>query len=61
MCLIACVLLLLLRWEQKPGAWRLAMFFAAYALSFGNHLSMILLLPGCALFLLSGARADGAP
>lgn len=53
--LIALTLLLLLRWARQPTLGNLACFFAAYALSFGNHLSMILLAPGCAMFLLSAA------
>jgi hypothetical protein len=53
--LVALTLLLLLHWEQRPGVGRLALFFAAYAAAFGNHLSMILLLPGCTLFLLLAA------
>ncbi|MQA28623.1 MAG: DUF2723 domain-containing protein [Luteitalea sp.] len=64
-CLIVCALLLLLRWEHQPTLARLATFFAAYALSFGNHLSMLLLVPGCVLFLLTtapgGWRAIVAP
>ena len=38
---------------------RLALFYAIYALGFGNHLSMILLLPGFALFLLMQRRRHG--
>src|ERR1700733_3637738 len=34
---------------------RLAWFFAIYALGYGNHLSMVLLLPGYMLFLLMAA------
>jgi hypothetical protein len=49
---VALTLLLALRWARRPTVARLALFFAAYALGFGNHLSMILLLPGYALFLL---------
>jgi hypothetical protein len=49
---VALTLLLLLGWEQRPTVARLVLFFAGYALGFGNHLSMILLLPGYALFLL---------
>lgn len=45
-------LLLVLRWERQPVAGRLAAFFCCYALGFGNHLSMVLLLPGFAAFLL---------
>jgi hypothetical protein len=48
-------LLLLLRWSARPTHARLACFFAVYALGFGDHLSMILLLPGFALFLLVSA------
>jgi hypothetical protein len=55
--LIALTLLLLLRWERQPTTARLAAFLGAYALSFGNHLSMILLLPAYAGFVL--ARAPG--
>ena len=45
-------LLLLLWWSRRPTLARLSLFFAAYALGFGNHLSMILLMPGYTLFLL---------
>ena len=50
--LIALTLLLLLRWERAPTSGRLFAFFAVFALGFGNHLSMILLLPGYTIFLL---------
>ena len=53
--LVALTLLLLLRWARAPTNGRLFAFFAVYALGFGNHLSMILLLPGYALFLLLSA------
>src|SRR4029077_11281526 len=53
--LVALTLLLLLRWANAPGSGRLFAFFAVYALAFGNHLSMILLLPGYTLFLLMAA------
>ncbi len=53
--LVALTLLLLLRWAKTPSDGRLLAFFAAYALGFGNHLSMILLLPGYAVFLLLAA------
>jgi hypothetical protein len=52
---IAVTLLLLLRWQRRPTLPRLGLFFAAYALGFGNHLSMILLAPAYALFLLLSA------
>jgi hypothetical protein len=64
-CLVTGALLLLLRWERRPTVPRLAWFFAVYAIAFGNHLSMILLLPGCALFLITatpgGWRSIVAP
>jgi hypothetical protein len=53
--LVALTLLLLLRWSNIPTTGRLLAFFAVYALAFGNHLSMILLLPGYTLFLLIAA------
>jgi hypothetical protein len=53
--LVALTLLLLLRWSNRPTHGRLLAFFAVYALAFGNHLSMILLLPGYTLFLLMAA------
>jgi hypothetical protein len=52
---VAFTMLLLLRWEIRPTTARLAAFFAAYALGFGNHLSMVLLLPAYAFFLLAAA------
>jgi hypothetical protein len=50
-------LLALLEWDTRPTAARLALFYAVYALGFGNHLSMILLLPGFVLFLLMNRRS----
>jgi hypothetical protein len=56
---------LLLRWERRPSTARLAAFFLIFAIGFGNHLSMALLLPGFAMFLLwsspGGWRAMVAP
>jgi len=52
---VALTLFLLLRWERRPTLVRLSVFFAVYALGFGNHLSMILLLPGFTLFLFLAA------
>ena len=49
-CLVA-----LLAWKARPTTARLALFFALCALGFGNHLSMVLLLPGFALLLLTTA------
>ena len=53
--LVALTLLLLLRWSRAPTGGRLFAFFACYAVGFGNHLSMILLLPGYTVFLLLAA------
>jgi hypothetical protein len=44
--------LVLLLWSRQPTLPRLALFYAIYALGFGNHLSMILLLPAFAVFIL---------
>ena len=45
-------LLTLLWWSERPGvAARLALFFSVYALGFGNHLMMVLLLGPATLFL----------
>ncbi len=53
--LISLTLWLLLRWAGRPTIGWLALFFAVYAAGFGNHLSMILLLPAYAGFLLVSA------
>jgi hypothetical protein len=53
--LVSLTIWLLLRWEQRPTLARLSLFFAVYALGFGNHLSMVLLLPGFTLFLFLAA------
>jgi hypothetical protein len=52
---LTLTLWLLLRWQQRPSTARLAVFFGAYALGFGNHLSMVLLLPAYTVFLLAAA------
>jgi hypothetical protein len=52
---VALTLLLMLRWAERPTPTRLALFFAAYAFGFGNHLSMILLMPAFTVFLLTAA------
>jgi len=48
---LACCVALL-GYATRPSRVRLAVFFAIYALAFGNHLSMILLLVPFAVFLL---------
>jgi hypothetical protein len=57
--IVGLCLLTLLRWQRCPTLGRLAVFFAVYALGFGNHLQSVLLLPAFALFLL--AAAPGGP
>lgn len=48
--LVSCIALD--AYAERPSRVRLALFFAVYALAFGNHLSMILLLVPFAIFLL---------
>ena len=48
--LASCVALY--TYARQPSRFRLAIFFGLYALAFGNHLSMILLLVPFAIFLL---------
>jgi hypothetical protein len=50
--LIGACLLALAAFASRPTVRRLVVFFGAYAVSFGNHLSMILLLAPFAVFLL---------
>jgi hypothetical protein len=54
--LLMLAFLLLLRWQRQPSLGRLAAFFAVYALGFGNHLSMILVFPACAAFIVVVAQ-----
>lgn len=54
--IVGAALIALLAWEKRQTLPRLALFYAIYALGFGNHLSLILLLPGFALFLLAQRR-----
>jgi hypothetical protein len=55
LCFVAGTLLLLLQWERNPTTTRLVVFFAVFALGFGNHLSMILLAPAYTIFLFASA------
>ena len=48
--------LALMTWADKPSVGRLTLFYGIFALGFGNHLSMVLLLPAFALFLLMNRR-----
>jgi hypothetical protein len=52
LALIGLCLVTLYAYAAKPTTARLAIFFGVYALAFGNHLTMILLLVPCAIFLL---------
>jgi hypothetical protein len=52
---MGAALVTLLAWSRKPTTWRMALFFAVYAIGFGNHLSSILLAPAFALFALATA------
>jgi hypothetical protein len=52
LALVAACLIALSAYAARPTTMRLAIFFAIYAMSFGNHLAMILLLVPFALFLL---------
>jgi transmembrane protein TMEM260 (protein O-mannosyltransferase) len=55
LCFVIGSLLLLLRWEASPTRRRLAAFFCCFAVGFGNHLSMLLLLPAFTAFLFAAA------
>lgn len=50
--LVVGLLLLVLFWEETRSDWLLAAVGLLYGLSFGNHVSMILLAPGLVLFFL---------
>jgi hypothetical protein len=52
LALVSSCLAALAAYERRPSRVRLAAFFGVYALSFGNHYSMILLLVPFALFLI---------
>jgi len=49
--LVGACLIALYWWSLAPATGRLAVFFAVYALAFGNHLSMILLFIPFTVFL----------
>ena len=56
LAIVGCCLAALTAWWRQPSTLRLAVFFAVYALGFGNHLSMILLLVPFGVFLVTTAR-----
>jgi len=57
LALIGLGLVTLYAYAARPTTARLAIFFGVYALAFGNHLAMILLLVPCAVFLLQATPA----
>jgi hypothetical protein len=48
--------LAMLAWADRTTVTQLALFYAVFALGFGNHLSMVLLVPAYTLFLLMHRR-----
>ena len=59
--IVGASVLALMAWADRPTVCRLALFYAVFALGFGNHLSMVLLAPGLTAFLLmyrDAGRAD---
>jgi 4-amino-4-deoxy-L-arabinose transferase-like glycosyltransferase len=56
--LMAALLLLLLHWKESRSDRVLAAISLLYGLSFGNHMSTLLLAPGIGLFLLIVAGRD---
>ena len=55
--IVGAALLALLTWAARQTVGALALFYGLYALGFGNHLSMVLLLPGLVIFLLVHRRS----
>jgi hypothetical protein len=53
--LMAALMILLLRWADRPTPARLALAALTMGLSAGNHAATVLLLPGCLLFVLTTA------
>jgi hypothetical protein len=47
-------------WVDRPTTGRLALFYAVFAIGFGNHLSMVLVLPAFTVFLLMYRRRGAA-
>ncbi len=52
--------LALISWADRPTPGRLALFYVLFALGFGNHLSMVLVLPAFTVFLLMHRRPGPA-
>jgi hypothetical protein len=60
LALIALCLVLVYAYAARPTLARLAIFLAIYAIAFGNHFSMILLIVPFAVFLLQSAPAPAS-
>jgi hypothetical protein len=56
LAIVGLCLAALAAWWRRPTTGRLAVFFGVYALGFGNHLSMILLIVPFAVFTLAAAN-----
>ncbi|NTU82350.1 MAG: DUF2723 domain-containing protein [Chloroflexales bacterium] len=53
--LMAGIILLLLRWRERPTALRLGLLTLIGGMSMGHHLATAMLVPGCAAFVLGTA------
>ena len=60
LALIALCCVLLCAYASRASITRLILFFAVYAIAFGNHFSMILLIGPFAVFLLQSAPAPAS-
>jgi hypothetical protein len=58
--MVGAAALAALVWADRPTTGRLALLYAIFALGFGNHLSMVLVLPAFIVFLLMHRRAGPA-
>ncbi len=52
--------LAVMAWADRPTRGRLALFYAVFAIGFGNHLSMALVIPAFTVFLLLHRRPGAA-
>ena len=52
-CLLVGLIFLTLKWREQKQLWQLCLLALLFGLGLGNHLSLILLLPGFALLALS--------
>jgi hypothetical protein len=58
--MVSAAALAVMAWADRPTTGRLALFYAVFAIGFGNHLSMALLLPAFTVFLLMYRRSGQA-